>query len=450
MKLYSNVYGQMFVKVVDKLTRLRRLQLVQNSASSLAIKLISVGLSFILAVALARTLGPVGFGRYSYVYSFLLILAIPAQLGLPQLVVRETAKADIEGSWGSVRGLWRWSNAVIGFFSAVIVVGVVVVSIYGELNEQKLVLLGVVLVPLVALGNIRGAALRGLGRVVLGQLPETVLRPLLFVGLILAFNLGSHSGLLTPEWAMFLHVLAAGLAFLFGVVLLSRSIPDTLRTLPQPIYHSKHWISAALPLGMISGIQIINSNLDIVMLGIYRSTVEVGIYKVAVTAAALVAFGLQAINLVIMPRIARLFSKGDIQALQTLVTSSARIILVLAVSAALIIIIFGSWILDTAFGPEYADGYGILVVLVAGQLANSAFGSVAILLNMGGYEKVTLIGVLIAAFANVALNILLIPHYGGLGAAIATSVTLIVWNAVLCWCVYTRMGVVSTAIRFRK
>ena len=151
-----------------------------------------------------------------------------------------------------------------------------------------------------------------------------------------------------------------------------------------------------------------------------------------------------------MPGVARLYTKGDIQALQALVTSSARFILVLAVSAALIFIVFGSWILGAAFGPEYAKGYTILVVLVVGQLANAVFGSVVLLLNMGGHEKDTLIGVALAACANVALNLLLMPHYGGLGAAFATSITLMIWNAVLCWRVYTRMGVNSTAIKYKN
>lgn len=433
------------MRIGEKLRVLQRLPLMRKSLSSLGIKLTNIFLGTVLAIVLARFLGPAGLGTYSYIYAILMLLAIPTQLGLPKLVVRETAKAEVSDNWGAVRGLWRWSNILVCGFSVVIVIGVILFTSTTKFNYANLLLLGVILIPLNALGNIRGASLRGLGRVILGQLPETIVRPIVFLCLILVFNMFWVPDTFTPESAMLLNIIASGIAFAFGFVLLAKSIPQPLWARPTPEYHHKPWITALLPLGLISGIQIINSNLDIIMLGVFRTPEEVGIYKVVVMAAGLVVFGLQAINMVIMPSVARMHEQKDMANLQKLVTSSARMILAIALTAALVFFVFGHWILETAFGSEFSDGYNILVVLVAGQLANAAFGSVALLLNMGGHEKETLVGVALAACANVALNLLLIPLYGGWGAAMATSITLLVWNGVLCWRVYAKMGVNSTA-----
>ena len=77
---------------------------------SLAIKLLSTAMALVLASVLARLSGPEGFGIYSFVLALVTILAIPAQLGLPNLMVRETAKAQAAERWDTMKGLWRWSN----------------------------------------------------------------------------------------------------------------------------------------------------------------------------------------------------------------------------------------------------------------------------------------------------------------------------------------------------
>ena len=71
-----------------------RTRLLRGGAGSLAIKLGSVGLSFAVAVQLARVLGPDGYGVYALVFAIVTVLTVPTQLGVPQLVIRETARAQ--------------------------------------------------------------------------------------------------------------------------------------------------------------------------------------------------------------------------------------------------------------------------------------------------------------------------------------------------------------------
>ena len=75
-------------------------------------------------------------------------------------------------------------------------------------------------------------------------------------------------------------------------------------------------------------------------------------------------------------------------------------------------------------------------------------GSVGLILNMAGLEHYTARGVAIAAFANLAFNVILIPYFGTVGAAIATSTSLVIWNIMLSWYVYKEIGIIST-IKFK-
>lgn len=431
-----------------------RQQLMRGGVGSIAIKVFGTGIGFGLAVVLARVLGPEGYGVYAFVLSLIMLLAIPAQVGLPQLVVRETAKAQASDQWGLMRGLWRWSNLFVALFSVLMVtIGLLALWVGGEwLGEHRwqTLAVGLALVPLIALANVRGAALKGLRHVVLGQLPESILRPGLLLAMVLIAVWSWNAGALTPADVMGLHGIAAFTAFLIGAALLLRARPEALRAGPKPEYESRYWRQAAMPLAMLAGLKLINAHTGTIMLGVIRSDEEVGVYRVVVQVAMLVVFGLQAINQVMQPYFARLHARGELERLQRLVTYSARIILLAALPLVLVMLAFGGPLLDFLFGAEYRLGAIALAILALGQLVNAAMGSVGMLLNMTGHERDTVRGVAIAAVSNVVLNLALIPTFGLEGAAAATAITLLIWNLILRYSVQLRLGVETSAIGLHK
>lgn len=419
------------------------------------LKLVHTLLGFLLAMFLARVLGPDGYGVYAFALAFVLVLAIPAQVGLPQVVIRETAKAQASKEWGVLRGLWRWSNRYVFLFSVLIISFGLVTLLLGRgwLTEARwsTLMIGLTLVPLLALGNIRGAALRGLGRVLLGQIPERVLRPGLTLFFLVAFFWGLQGLVMSPALVMALHAIAAFFAYLFGVAALYQYKPTNLlsRSL-NSVFYGSYWRKAAMPLALVSGLQMINNHADVIMLGFLREDAEVGVYRVTVQVATLVVFALQSANLVLQPHFARLYSQGELEQLQKLVTYSARLILFMAILLVIPIAFSGELILSVFFGEEYGVGALTLSVLAIGQLFNAAMGSVGVLLNMTGHERETLRGVGIAAICNIFLNALLIPFYGMEGAAVATSITLLTWNVVLRRYVWRDLKIESSALGVKR
>ena len=73
------------------------------------------------------------------------------------------------------------------------------------------------------------------------------------------------------------------------------------------------------------------------------------------------------------------------------------------------------------FGVEFQQGAFALVVLVLGSLVNVATGPVATLLNMANYETIVLRIQIAEAGLNAVLLVLLVPPFGVLGAAVATT-----------------------------
>lgn len=428
---------------IDKFRDTFSTKLARGGIGSVLIKVSNLGTGLLLAVVLARVLGAREYGIYAFVYAAVTLASIPVQFGLPSLVVRETAKEESLGRWGAVRGLWKWSNWVIGL-SSVVVLGVgVLVALYfrTNLSSAKLATFvwGGALIPLIGFGALRGASLRGLGKVVLGLMPDRVIRPLVLIVLVAIAYLvfGYH---LTAKSAMALHVFAAGFAFLVGIWLLRRDNSYCKVAEYQPTSTPKAWLWSAVPLGLVAAVTQINTKIDVVMLGMYVDSADVGIYRVASLGATVVALGYNALGMVTMPYFSKLHTQKKNAELQKLATTVARMGAFAGIPILLVFILFGREILSLLFGEKYEAGYMVFVALSVIQFLNLCFGKLGTLLNMCGQEKQTLIVMTISAGVNILMNALMIPLFGMIGAAIATGLSYIIWKSLLWWVVRRSLG----------
>jgi O-antigen/teichoic acid export membrane protein len=424
-------------------------RLASGGIGSIGIQAASLGLGFVLTITLARALGTDGYGVYAYVFAMISVVSVPAKFGLPVLLIREVARANVDGAWGTMRGVIRWSNFIAGTFSVVLaaIVGAVVWTLADRFESRQIATFSwaLLLVPPMVLGELRGAALRGLGRVFQGQLPERILRPGFLVLFCCTFLALHPTGQLAPDAAMAMHVAAATCAFLIGAAMFMRVRPPEIAGV-KPVYAGCTWLAAAWPLALAAGMQVLSSHTDILMLGIFAPASEVGVYRAASQLAGLVSISLVAVNQVVAPQFAALHASGEMGRLQQLATSSSRLILAMAAVPGIVLIVFGGPIMILLFGADYSGGRWPLTLLVLGQLANASFGSVAMLLNMSGHERKTARGVVIAEIFNVVINLVLIPSFGGVGAAAATAMTVSLWNAILWLEVRRNLGIRSGAV----
>jgi O-antigen/teichoic acid export membrane protein len=246
--------------------------------------------------------------------------------------------------------------------------------------------------------------------------------------------------------AMMLHSVAAMLAFAAGAVLLTQARPLPMRV-PGPLrMKRREWAIALLPLSALAAVQIVNQSADLIMLGIFRADMEVGIYRIAVSSATLAAIGLTAMGLVLAGDIAHALAEKDRVTLQRMLSTAALICTALTGMVLAGFALVGEHMLGLIFGPDYIGAYPALIILTLGQLVNGFFGVNANVLNMAGLERRTLTAFSISVGINIILNIALIPRFGGVGAATATLASTAIWN-VLCWFfVKSQLGLDSTFI----
>lgn len=425
-----------------------RRALVSGSAGTVAVKAAGGAFAFALSVLLARLLSPSGFGVYSLALSVVSIISVPAQFGLPQLVVRETSRALEMQLWSLMKGIWLWSHAAALFSGVLLAIALgwlTYTNVLGWDREFRNALLASSpLIILLALANIRGAALRGLRFAVLGLLPEFVFRPALFVLfliLLALLNEGDHGAQsISPVAASFTHVAASFAAFLTGGLILLKHTPSKVtRSIPATYEHSK-WLASALPLAAGTGMQVIILQIDTVFVGVFHESSDVGTYRVVAAGAAFLSFVLTSVNMVVAPYLAALFAKSDWDRLRKVVKLSSRVVAAASLPMVLMLAIWSAELISSIYGDEYASGVAALRIMLIGQAINIVTGPAGTLLNMTGNERAFARGVYVSFIANLVIGLILIPRYGVEGAAATTAITIAISNGFQYMAVRKRFG----------
>jgi O-antigen/teichoic acid export membrane protein len=441
------------IKVSVKLKNKRRTQqtaapptklFAQRGVTLLAIRLFGVGMMFVVNIMLTRGLGVDGYGTYAFLLAIVTLAALFAQFGMPDVVVRETSNAIAAKTPGVISGLWSWAHAFIIFAS---LLGIAIIWLWLNLTQENSarasnsVYIALILIPLISLSNLRSAMLRGLGHDVLGQLPENAIRPTLFALALLIIFLLPRAPMSVVD-AFVAQLFAVAMATAFGFVTLWKLAPREAR-ITADRSQKRSWYVATFNIGIISGLVLINNSVDIIMLGLWKTDADVGIYRLASTVGALVALGLQTMNMYAMPHLTRSLASGEKAELTRIVRHSTQISLGFGAVSFAGILLLGAPTLTLVFGGDFRDAFPVLLVLALGHITNAFFGPAHTLLIMAGQERLTAQLTGIGAVANVAMNALLIPSHGPIGAAIASAVTLVITKLMAFFFVWRLHGILS-------
>ncbi len=196
--------------------------------------------------------------------------------------------------------------------------------------------------------------------------------------------------------------------------------------LPGGRLAAEFWRFAA-PRGFAGTFQIVVVWLNILLVGALVSRYAAGIYAAASKLALVGTFALEGTRLSIAPHLSALLARGERLRAANLYQSATRWLMLASWPVYVVFAIFPQVVLGI-FGPRYAAGAAALVVLSLAMLINLGTGNVTVVLLMGGKSSWNLVNTLAALAVNIGLNLLLLPHIGVTGAAIAWAASIVVDN----------------------
>ncbi len=415
----------------------------RGATGSLVVKVGAAVVGLGSQVALAKLLGAEVFGQYVFVVSWVMLLLTFAIVGFDVASVRFVASYHGQSEFGKLRGFLRRSNQFVLLASLLTAASMALVSwLFSSLMSTSLFhtfLIGAILLPLVALLHLCAFQLRGLKKIVQGEGPLNVLRPLLIAVAVVMLVFVVRAERLYASNVMLINVAVTLPLLLLTVFLLGRAVPNASQHTGVE-YNTRQWLGTAGSMFLLSSLAHMHARIDVMMVGILVNTTDAGVYKVAVDLAALVTFGLMSVNIIAGPMISELHTQARSAELQRVVRFAAFGGCAVAVVAVPMLLFGGKWILGF-FGAEFTRAYPALAIICVGQIASVISGPVGWILNMTGHHRQAVAITTVSLVTNVLLNVMLIPRFGIVGAAMATAVTATFQNLMMFLCVKKRLKI---------
>jgi len=214
---------------------------------------------------------------------------------------------------------------------------------------------------------------------------------------------------------------------------------------------SREVVTYSIPLFLTGFAVIAMNSTDIFMLGLFLDAAYVGVYSAAATFAIFFSsLFVISLNSIFAPLIATQYGQSATDKIRYLYITATRWMFYSSLPLVVSVMIAREQIM-LIFGKDFIiDGPVVLFVLLIGHMVNCLTGGVGQILSMTGHQKKELSINVIVIMLNVGLNLLLIPKFGIIGAAIATSSSQITVNVLRVFIVYKIVKVQPFTIKLLK
>lgn len=404
------------------------------------IRVLSAGLAYFSQILLARWMGGSDYGVYVYVWTWVLLLGSMMDFGISASAQKIIPEYRTRGEHALLRGFLagsRWMTLAVSAAIAALLAGVVKLASpwIGE-GEIVPLYIGCLTLPAFVVANTQDGIARSHDWMRLGLMPQFIIRQALIIGFTAgAFALGFNLG---ATVAMLASAAAVWIAMIGQMIVLNHRLSRHIEPGPKQ-YDIRGWLSISLPILLVESFYLLLSYTDVLVLQQFRTSEEVGVYFAVVKTLALVSFIHYAMSATTAHRFAEYHALGDKARLGAYVTHAIQWTFWPSLAATVLLLALGRPLL-WLFGSNFVSGYDIMFIAAIGLVVRAAIGPVERLLNMLGHQHICALAYALAFVMNVILCVVLVPRFGGHGAAAATSISLTFETVLLFWIVRRRLG----------
>lgn len=399
---------------------------------------LELAISFLAQLLIARYLGPINYGAVSIGLKVMTAGSIVVLIGLDSGIGRYLPRYDTPAERrGVLLSAFQLALPVAALVAGVVFVSAdwIATAVFHDASITPVLRVFSIALPFAAFVRLTVGSVQGMQqsfpKVVIQQFTIPIVRFLLIAG-VLAFGLGA----VAAAWAYGIAYVVAGV---LGLYYLHRHTPLFERT--EPVLMRRELLAFSAPLMITAAMLQILSHIDTFFLGYFASTRAVGIYNVVYPLAQLLTVVLSAFGFMIMPAISSLDADESAGEMRRTYQVAAKWVLLATLPVFLVVALFPEMVIKLTFGREYVPGALALSVLSVGFFTHAIVGPNGNTLTSVGRTRVIMYDNVAVAVANVALNLLLIPRYGLLGAAIATSLSYGLLNFLYTYQLYRETGI---------
>lgn len=413
---------------------------------------------------LSKLIGIVDYGAIAYFISIVWVGSAIGTAGLDVLSIRVVSGVSGVKRIGLLVDYLKWSHTAFFVIQSLLFLTLlsfmkilnVPQSFTGSLSSLSLMVVNNLLFIFIAalflaLTRFWEGILIGLGLPLLAQLPRLIILPGGFILLAIVIHVIGYKDVKVFVMAYVLMVSVAMLAQAVQIFILTRRYFANSSKIG--LVHSGEvrvkWLRSLAPLSLFGLLSVLNDRIGLIILGSVRGPMATGSFDLLFQVAKLAAFPLVVATAVYGPLFSRVYERSKLdkktwgkqrQKLDKLLKESAKVTSISGILMVISLILAGSSILS--FVSKNLTMYSLaLDILLLGQLMNVAVGPIALLLNMTGKEAQVTIAMSTAVLLSIGLGYPLAKLWSVTGMAVASMVSMIVWNLVVLYYVNRFLGI---------
>ena len=408
-------------------------ELFQGSKNALILKIFGMSLNYLMIMLISKLYGIGAWGSFALLLVLIQIGTIFSILGTDIVLLKNIAIFNKREDRRNI------IQIILRVLIIVIITNLITILIFfmNVNNIQKiffhrndlseLIKLAILSIPFTAFVQLISQVLRGFKSISKHVFIEFISKYLFMISFIIIFyNIEKNNYDIIYSYLLALFItIIIGISWIYkNINLIGNKNNSKLKNKYKDI------LKSSIPLFLAGSMIFIKTWIDSIMLGMYRTEYEVGIYSLVVRLAGLVSLPLMAINTIAAPKFAEYYAAKKYADFERTIRYTSKMMFFSATPILISLLIFGKFLMKL-FSDEYVVGFSALVIICFGQLINVMSGSVGYIMQMTGEEKTFQLITTFTVIIGVILNYYLIPTHGIEGAALATAITTMIWNISL-------------------
>ena len=418
------------MSIVSKLINSLKDSVIKKSLNVLILRVLGAGLQILVLLVITNNAPENLVGQYNYFNSTIILLGAVTLIGMNTSFLQFSGRLDAQGEFNKIVLLYKKKIRILLFtflfFFGVYVLLSQVLSIGYFQDEEVVYIVNKVFIALLpfSLSLLNFEVLRALDLLYTSETLRNVGR----FGLLLLFVLGLVFAS-KIEYLLDAFILSFILLAIYSTIVIVGKMRNLKVQDKSVSYGYKEILKVSFPMSFSLISLLIMQSFDIYVLEKFFSFKIVAYYGIAIKISAVVGIILTSINATIAPQISKLFFENNFKDLRMVIRKATMLNVVLSVPLILFLVLFSGFILSF-FGENYVLAQQALYIILIGQVINAFCGPVGLYLNMTGRQNLFQIVLLICLVINVIMNLILIPKYEMIGAAISTAASFTMWNLV--------------------
>lgn len=398
----------------------------QWSFISLAIASLS---HLLLRIVLGRELGPSGLGVYTLVFTIYIFGMQFAAFGIGAALTKyvaefcdDLAKTKEYISSGIFGSIFAGTTMCLILF---LLSGVISVNVFKISEMESLLKVTALCFPFIALNKAVLGTLNGFRSMKTFAILDISLNTAVFftsVFCVLYFGMGVLGAIL----GFVIPTIVLGIISIFFI----RSNIILKNNLLYYISSFRHILYFGFYAVLGNSIGYIYAHVDSLMIGYYLNENGVGYYAVATIFIQAIILTPSAVQRVTNPAIAKNYAKNEYESILKLIKIVIVRVFLISLLVSIFLVVFGKTFISIVFGDVFLPAYQPLMILLIGYTVYSTFMSIGTFYASTGYVNLSYKISLFSAILSISLNVLFIPKYDIFGAAMATSISLVIMTCV--------------------